>query len=46
MFRHLSLTIGTKQNFLTVDLTVKFVSRAQKARRFRKLGVPETIEWE
>lgn len=34
-FRHLSPAIGTKQNFSTVDMTVKFRRLEQKARDFR-----------
>jgi hypothetical protein len=45
-FRHLSRSIGSKQDFLSVNLTVKLVSRVQEARRFKELEVPETIEWE
>jgi len=46
ILRHLSPTIGTKQHFLTVNLTVKFRQRCVTAVRFSYLQVLETIEWE
>jgi hypothetical protein len=46
VFRHLSPTIGAKQHFLTVNLTVKSQRRCVIAMRFSCLQVPEIIEWE
>jgi len=46
VFRHLSPTIGAKQHFLTVKLTVKFRPRCVIAMRFSYLKAPATIEWE
>jgi hypothetical protein len=44
--RHLSPTIGTKQHYLTVDLTVKFYQRRLIIMCFKYLQMLETIEWE
>ena len=46
VLRHLSPTIGAKQHFLTVNLTVKFRRRCVIAMRCSYLKVPATIEWE
>jgi hypothetical protein len=45
-FRHLSPSIAPKRHFLTVYMTVKFVSSGTKSFSFRCLQLPETIEWE
>jgi hypothetical protein len=45
-FRHLSSAIGTKQNVLTVKVTVKLILAGGNSRLFKRLRVLETIEWE
>jgi hypothetical protein len=45
-FRHLSPAIGTKQNVLTVNLTVQLNLRGGNSRLFKRLPAPATIEWE
>jgi hypothetical protein len=45
-YRHLLRSIASKQHFLPVNLTVKLVSRVEEVRRFKRLEVQETIEWE
>jgi hypothetical protein len=45
-FRHLSPAIGTKQNVLTVNVTVKLNLRRGNSRFFKRLQAVETIEWE
>jgi hypothetical protein len=43
---HLSPAIGTKQNALTVNVTVKLNLRGGNSRLFKRLLAPPTIEWE
>jgi hypothetical protein len=38
--------IALKRKFLAVELTVSLVHLDKKSRDFRRLAVPETIEWE
>jgi hypothetical protein len=45
-YRHLSPTISTKRNLLSVFLTVKLARTDAKSFSFRGLWVQETIEWE
>jgi len=45
-FRHLLPSIGSKRNFLTVEMTVKLKCADTKSLSFRCIYVPETIEWE
>jgi len=42
----LSASIGTKQNSLTVNVTVESNLRAGRFIVFKRLEAPETIEWE
>jgi hypothetical protein len=42
----LSPSIALKRKFLAVELTVSLVHLDKKSRDFRRLAVPETIEWE
>lgn len=44
--RHQSSTIGTKQNILTVNPTVKLKWRGENPSVFKRLRLLETIEWE
>ena len=43
---NLSPSIGTKQNRVTVNVTVKSNLRAVKFMVFKRLESQETIEWE
>jgi hypothetical protein len=45
-FRDLSPAIGTKQNVLTVGVTVKLNLRSGSILSFNRLQALETIEWE
>ena len=44
--RHLSPSIAPKRKFLAVDVTVNFPCPAKMSRIFKRLYMPETIEWE
>ena len=45
-FQHLSPSIAPKRKFLAVDVTVNFPCPAKMSRIFKRLYMPETIEWE
>ena len=45
-FRHLSRSIALKRILLAVDLTVSSEDAGKNSCSFRRLFVPETIEWE
>jgi hypothetical protein len=44
--RHLSRSVGAKQNILAVNLTVKLRWCGGKSSNFKQLRALETIEWE
>jgi len=44
--RDLSPSIAPKRKFLAVDLTVSSLYAYEKTRSFKRLLIPETIEWE
>jgi hypothetical protein len=44
-FRHLSTSIASKRNFLTVNMTVILARPEAMSSAFKYLEVPATIEW-